>query len=98
MLQLHQWVLQEEPSQDSQKQPEMTKLEHMWQMMKKEPAGNMLAMGFLLMSAKTMNNILLLRADTGFLCYHHIESKEKHLLNTESYDDALSFIYWIPVS
>lgn len=65
MLRLPQWVLLEEPSQDSQKQPEMIILEHTWQKMKKELAESMLAMGFLPTSANIKHNRSFL-VDRGF--------------------------------
>jgi len=52
----------------------MTELGHTWQKMRKELAGNMLAMGFLLMSGNTMVSIPSLGVNSGFFCYCHIES------------------------
>lgn len=79
MLQLLQSALQELPSQDSQKQPGMTELEHMWQKMRKELFGNTPAMEFLLMSANTTES-----CDWGvaeLFYYHHTENMHKdHLM------------------
>lgn len=56
----------------------MTELEHTWQRRRKELAGNMLAMGFLLMSANTMGSIPSLGVNSGFFllltCRKHVEA------------------------
>ena len=57
----------------------MIELEHMWQKMRKELAGNMLAMGFLLMSANTMGSIPSLGANWIFLLSPYREHVEASL-------------------
>lgn len=69
----------------------MTELEHMWQKMRKELSGNMLAMEFLLMSTKT--TACCDWGVTELFCYHHIENMEKDHLNAESHTPTFSFIY-----
>lgn len=69
----------------------MTELEHMWQKMRKELSGNMLAMEFLLMSANTTACCDCGGAESFY--YHHTENMYKAHLNAESHIAAFKSIY-----
>lgn len=57
----------------------MTELEHMWQKMRRELAGNTLAMGFLLMSANTIGSVPSLGANWIFLLSQYRDYVEASL-------------------
>lgn len=69
----------------------MTELEHMWQKMRKELSGNMLATEFLLMSANTIAGCDWGVAESFY--HHYIENMYIDPLNAESHIAAFKFIY-----